>query len=460
MTIPSRPNVLWLMTDEQRCDSLGCYGSPWAVTPTLDALAGEGVRFEEAITPSPVCVPARVSLLTGRYPCATGVYCNEQRPRSEERFLTTVFAEHGYQTASFGKQHYNRADRAFETQVNRMIGDAVGYFDYLKGRDIGDYNVVRYAGNPYHWIFAGRFPEEPDQTPEAQNVCDALGWCYRLDRNRPYLLRISFNAPHTPVVAPSPFDTVIDPATIRICGPQKLPDGAPRWEREGLQPIQSAALLGPAELARMRQCYYGLVAYVDRQIGDLLDGMRRLGLLENTIVVFVSDHGTLLGDYGMVQKQCFYRPVLNVPFFFVWPGHIPAHRVVSEPVETISLLPTLLELCHLPIPPVVQAPGLAPVLLTDATPARVPVFSEIDLASWKYRPNERLITIRDGRWRMTVYRQSQAPAGSPVDDGSLYDLARDPYETCNLYREREYHGTVQDLLRRVEQRDAHLCGAR
>lgn len=450
------PNVLWLMTDEQRRDSLGCYGSPWARTPTLDALAGQGVLFRRALTPSPVCVPARVSILTGRYPAAVGVTDNPHRTPDAERFLTEVFVQHGYQTAGIGKQHYNSPRQAFQFQVNRMIGDAVGYFEYLKGRNHEDYNAVRYPNDPYHWIFAGRFPEETENMPSYMNVTDALAWCDQRDPNRPFLLRVSFNDPHTPVVAPDPYDTMIDPDEIDLPGPEELPASAPVWEREGMVPISDATPLTMDQRRRMRQCYYGLVSFVDGQIQRLLDGMRLRGLLDNTIIVYVSDHGTLMGDYGLVQKQVYYEPVVCVPYFFHWPGQIAAGVTLERPVETLSLLPTLLDLCGLPLPDHLHGRSLAGALRAGSEPAARPAFSEQNLVSWDHRPDQRLITIRDGRWRMTVYRQPDAPAGTPCPDGALYNLETDPTEIHNLYDDPQYAGVVADLLKQIEARDRLL----
>jgi arylsulfatase len=344
-----RPNVLWLMTDEQRCDSIGAYGAPSARTPAIDELARQGVLFRTALTPSPVCVPARVAVLSGYYPFRTGVLSNTHRTRPDQKFLVEVFAAHGYQTCSIGKHHYNLGRKLFDVQVQRTLAEAVHYFEYRKGRRHEEYNAVRYPRKPWHWILAGRFPEGEEQTSSAFNVRDALAWCDRVDRRRPFLLRVSFNDPHTPVVPPAPYDMAIDPRNIRLRGPDRLPAGAPPWEREGLERIQSAAPLTAQQLARVRQCYYGLVSFLDRQIERLLDGMRKRGLLRNTIVALIADHGTHLGDYGLVQKSSFYEPVVNVPFLFWFPDWI-ATATIRQPVETLSLLPTLLDLCGLPVP--------------------------------------------------------------------------------------------------------------
>lgn len=452
------PNILWLMTDEHRTDSLGCYGSPWAQTPHLDRLAERGILFRQAVTPSPVCVPARVSLLTGRYPAATGVLCNlHQPPEQEQHWLTDELVRHGYQSASFGKSHYRAERKAFQTEGGKVLTEAVHYFRYRDKYRMEDYQVVRYPGKPYPWILAGRFPEPAERTAAYLNVSEALNWCRGLDRKRPFLLRLSFNEPHTPYVVPPPYDTLIPAGRIHLAGPDRLPADAPVWDREGLAPIQSSELLQEGEILRMRQVYYGLVSFLDSQIGRLLQEMDRMGLLENTIVALLADHGTHLADHGLVQKQSFYQASVQVPFLMSWPGRIPAGVVLEEPVETLSLLPTLLELGGFSIPERVQGRSLALALLEGREAGIGPVFSEIDLANWGFRPGERIIMIRDGRWKMSVYRQPDAPAGTPCPDGALYDLQADPSERVNLYDNDSSQGVVRQLLAKIEERDRKVA---
>ncbi len=416
----TRPNVLWLMTDEQRTDSLGCYGSEWARTPTFDRLAEEGVQFDAAVTPAPVCVPARSALLAGRYPSDLGLWHNGATPERQAEPLTRRFADAGYRTASFGKHHYVLSeDPPFQTQVELTLSDEVGYTDYADGYDHDDFDVVRYPPGLWAWIFAGRFPAEPERTAEAQAVAGAKAWLGTAS-DKPFFLRVSFNGPHTPVVPPAPFDTCIDPDDIALPPREELREGSPQWLRD-LAELQSADPLSDEQIQRARQAYYGEVAYVDHLVGDLLAWMDERGLLENLVIVFCSDHGTHLGDFGLMQKQTFFDPVVNVPYVFWGPGIVEPQPPVRTPVELLSLLPTLLDLAGIEQ----LDTSLGDVVRGRAQPEPRPVFSELTLGTFDLRPDDRLVMVRDGPWKLTLCLDPE-----PCDV-VLVDLDADPAERVN-----------------------------
>lgn len=439
-----RPNVLWLMTDEQRTDSLGCYGSPWARTPNLDRLAQEGVLFRHAVTPAPVCVPARVSLLTGQYPCETGVWYNHGTA-AEVPFLTDEFRRAGYATASFGKQHYCTTNRAFETERQLVLSEAVHYFHYAEPYAHEEFGVVRYPeSGRFPWIFGGRFPEAPERTTECQAVDAGIEWLSSLSEGRPFFLRVSFNGPHTPVAPPAPFDTAIDPSAITLpVEADPLPDDAPEWVRDGIHPKAGAFRLSRDEVREMRRYYYGEVAFLDQQFGRLLSWLRAKDELERTIVVFVSDHGTHLGDYGLVQKQTFYEPVVNVPFMFRLPGAAARGVRTDVPVETRQLLPTLMELCDLDGAERWRACSLGETVKTGRAPPQRPVFSELSIGSFGVRHQDRLAMVRDGVWKLSLCAD---PRPCEVQ---LHNLAADPWERTNLAESpvcRETRKRLQEML--------------
>jgi choline-sulfatase len=398
----TRPNILWLMTDEQRTDSLGCYGSPWARTPTLDRLAAEGAQFGCAVTSSPVCAPARSALLTGRSPSTLGFWFNGAPIERPALPLTKVFEDAGYRTASFGKHHYMAADEpAFQTQVDLVLSDEVGYFAYADRWDEDNFDVVKYPG-VYPWIFAGRFPAAPALTSEAQAVAGAKRWLDDHPSDRPFLLRVSFNAPHTPVAPPAPFDTCIDPDDVALPPREAaLPPGAPPWLHD-LAELETVSLLTDDQVRRARQAYYGAVAYVDSLIGELLGWMDARGLLANLVIVFCSDHGTHLGDFGLVQKQTFYEPVVTVPYLFWGPQIVQPRAPVSTPVELRTLLPTLADLAGVDVGLDAVGASLAPALRDGTVFVAQPVFSELTLGSFDIRTRDRLIMVRDGSWKLSA----------------------------------------------------------
>lgn len=449
-----RPNILWLMTDEQRADSLGEGGAPWAYTPHLDRVARSGTRFAAAYTASPVCVSARACILTGRYGSSIGVLNNHHRLALDDpRFLTWALAANGYQVASFGKQHYNCARQAFDLEGGQVLGDRVHYYHYNVPVDAVEAGVVRYDTGKSPWLFAGRYPGTVDETPEMENVRQALDWMERRDPSRPFFLRLSFNAPHTPVVAPAPFDTLIEPDEIDL--PLDAPhEGAfaSTTHRDYLWDYAGTHRLTEAQIRRARQCYYGSVACVDHVFGRLLDALDQKGELGNTVIAFVSDHGTHLGDHGFMQKQSFWDASARVPFFFAGPG--VRARAVDTPVNAGSLLPTLLDLTGIEIPPQVEFPSLTGTLRQGTPPAAEPVFSEIDYGLWGYRSGERRVMVRDGRWKLWLYRDPRQPERSASDpDPVLYDLEADPGETRNLAHDPAYAPVMDALIAQIDARD-------
>jgi arylsulfatase len=421
-----RLNVLWLMTDEQRPDSLGCYGTPWAHTPNLDRLAEQGALFRHAVTPAPVCVPARLSVMTGCYPSRTGVWYNH-RHQAAQTPLTWAFAEAGYRTASFGKQDYGGPHQAFQTEERLVLSDAVHYYRYEPPHNASDYNVAQYPPAPYPWIMGGRYPEDAEHTAEAACVRQSIAWLEAVPSDTPFLLRLSFNAPHTPVVPPSPYDSLIPSDEILLpAEADGLRGDAPAWIRDDLARAAAADRLDERLVSRIRQCYYGQVAFVDSLIGRLGDWMQAHGYLENTVVVLTSDHGTHLADYGLVQKQTFYEPVVNVPLLFHHPYRVAGGRVYETPVSTLSLLPTLLDLAGLE-GPARDGSSLAVALGRGDEPPAEPIHSEFTLGSFEMRPQDRLVMVREGTFKLSCCLDPQP------HDLVLYDLANDPYERRNLW---------------------------
>ncbi len=422
-----RPNVLWIMTDEHRPDSLRCYGSKWAYSPNLDRIAESGVLFESAYTPSPVCVPARCALLTGNYGWTTGVLHNQAKLPAHTQFLTWSFERAGYQTASFGKKHYFFSGRqAFGTELGSATDKVVDAEAYGPDYDPAKYDAVQYPASPtrfirHRWILAGKFPAPMSETAEDKNVSLAQRWLAQRHPDKPFLLRLSLNAPHTPVVAPERFLGLIDPKRIDlpVASDAEVAHATSRV-REYLHDFSGAQQLSPADLMKARHYYYARVAFADYEIGRLLDWMRARGLIDNTIVAMTADHGADLGDHGLLQKQSFYEQVVTAPYLISWNDLGKKGVRVRTSVNTIGLLPTVMQLAGIRCPPV-EARAIAGI-----RPARGPVFSELEFGYQKYRDSDRQVMIRDGRFKMSLFM-----TGDP--DGELYDLDRDPRERANLF---------------------------
>ena len=409
--------------------------------PNLDALAAEGAVFESAITPAPACVPARTSILSGKYPSQTGVWHNNLDLNQSVPNLMGRFREAGYQTATFGKQHYAGAGTAFAAEAGPCLSEHVGYFHYAEPHDEALFDVVKYPGSIYQWIFGGRFPAAPEGTAEAVVVKKAVDWLDSRQPDKPFFLRLSFNGPHTPVSPPAPFVSFIDPRTD-LPGGTELPEGSPRRLAEELRRCADASVLSAEQIAKMRQYCFGEVSFLDALFGQFPDSMRARDLLDNTVVVFLSDHGTHLGDYGLVQKQTFFDPVVNVPFIFWHPARIAGPTRFRTPVETRSLLPTLLDLSDLEPSSNEHSPSLASCLRSGREPELRPVFSEFSLNSFAphIQHDGRLVMVRHGR------RKLSACIDPEVHDVAVYDLHNDPHELTNCADDADYRAQREELL--------------
>lgn len=450
-----RPNIVWLMTDEQRPDSLGCYGSPWAHSPALDALAAEGALFESAYVPSPVCVPCRSALLTAQAASTIGVLHNQARLGDETTFLTWRLEQAGYQTASFGKKHYfGGRQPAFQTEDGKATEGIVDPELYRAPFSEEGHDVVKYTPRPEqklrrNWILAGRFPADEDQSAEIRNLKLATNWLEGRDSKKPFFLRLSINAPHTPVVVPARYLPLIDPGRIRIPEPTgRQLERQPERVRTILRSFEGSGMLTPAELRKARHYYYARCAFASAVFARLLDFMRPRGLLDYTIVVMMSDHGTHLGDQGLLQKQTFYEQVVTVPFVFWSREHIRPGRRYRTPVSVNSLLPTLLDLAGLPADGAQEA-SLAPCLRAGKEPPREPVISEVAFGYQGWRDHDRQVMIRDGDFKMSLFADSGEP------DGELYNLRRDPEERVNLFADPAHRRVVERLRRRMAEWDAN-----
>ena len=448
MTSSDKPNIVFIVTDEQRADSLGCYASQWASTPNIDEIASSGVVFDEAITPAPVCVPARTSMLSGRYPSETGCFSNADLDGGDTTDLVAPFAAAGYTTASFGKQHYRGSDHQhlFQQQEDIVLSDLVDYTQFNGELDPNEHGALKYPSPYTNWLLGGCFPGDAEETAEARIAAKAREFVET--SKRPFFMRLSFNAPHTPVVPPARFLDHIDSSLIDIptCSSNEV-ESFPRWLRYYVHEYAGSFRLTESQIAYMRHCYYAQVAFVDHLVGQVIESLEEHRLLEDTIIVYVSDHGTHLGDHCLVQKQSFYDPVVRVPFIVRYPGRLSVGRR-SEPVSTTSVLPTLMELVGIDIPNELETRSIAALLSrpeTQDTPTAV--FSEFTLESikrWGLDYPHKLVMVREGDWKLCY-------TPSDPSEGQLFNMTDDPLEVHNRYAQLRDSTLVRDLVSRYEQ---------
>ncbi len=454
----SRPNVLFMMADDLNT-SLGCYGNPQVKTPNLDKLAARGVKFERAACQFPLCGPSRNSMLTGLYPNSSGILSNGQLFRQTipaQVSLPQAFRQSGYFAARIGKlYHYNVPNSigtnghddpgSWEMEINpagddRLV-DQPNIFSLLPGN----------YGGTLSWYAS---PSPDAKLTDGMMARDAewvLEKCAR-DKDRPFFLALGFFRPHTPYVSPkSYFEGYPEkdmPVVQGVAEDQKdIPKhalGSYKKEQDNLTD----------DLRRQAvQAYYSAITFMDAQAGRVLDALDRLGLAENTIVVFTSDHGYHLGEHGLWQKQSLFEESSRVPLIIAAPG-MKKGATASAPVGLIDLYPTLAELCGVKAPANLQGQSLAGMLKDPSVKGRGWVLSQVVRgggfkragASAAAGDNGKRVfgySLRTGRWRYTEWNEGK-------EGRELYDHDNDPKEVTNLAEKADHAATVTELSAKLQ----------
>lgn len=465
-----RPNILFIMTDQHRWDCLGVNGNGIIRTPHIDALARRSANFTHAFVQAPVCVPSRVSFFTGRYPRSHKNRVNYTPLSRSEVLMQQRLKDAGYVTASIGKLHLHppTPEEARRSGFDIVeLHDAVPYLDRFS-----DYVKWRHERDPKKQIHYRRYArdikegENPFRAAIDEKYTDTAWVGLRTrhqlkqlaKQDQPFFLFSSFWKPHSPFEVPRPYDTMYDEVEI------PLPRQLSREQIEELPPpLASLILRGkkpPHGMDRERlqwayRSYYGSITHIDKEIGLIVATLKQLGLAEDTIIAFSSDHGDQMLKHGLMGKNCFFDESVRVPFFIGWPGRVmPGHH--SHLVECIDLLPTLFELAGLPEPYENQGRSLVPLITESDRPyvEREAVFAENVIPEvingMKFffekgkgvkgirHPDAKM--VRTKRWKYNYY---------PGGHAELYDLVKDPDEYMNLAGRKDHVRTerqMKDLL--------------
>ena len=439
-----RPNVLFLISDDLN-NSLGCYGHPLVKTPNLDRLAERGVRFERAYCQFPLCGPSRNSMLTGLHPNTTGILRNSQIFRQtipSHHSMPQAFRLEGYFAGRIGKlYHYNVPKSigtnghddpgSWELELNPAGCDRLEEEPHIFSLKPGQF------GGTLSWYAS---PKSDQYHTDGLLAADAewvLERCVR-QKNRPFFLAVGFYRPHTPYVSPKPYF-----------------DRYPEQEMPVVQGVKEdqADLPAPAlgsykkeqdkltdELRRQCvQAYFASTTFMDAQVGRVLDALDRLGLAENTIVVFTSDHGYHLGEHGLWQKMSVFEESARVPLIIAAPKTAVKGGVAKDPVGLIDLYPTLTELCGVKAPENLQGQSLVPMLKDPSAAGRGWAVTQVS-RNRSIKQGGRFFgySLRTPRWRYTEWAQGK-------QGRELYDHDDDPRELKNLAGKAEYAETVAQL---------------
>ncbi len=446
----TRPNLLLILTDHWRGDCLGRLGHPVAQTPHLDSLSAEGVTFTEGYTPCPSCIAARRSLMTGQTPNRHGMLgYQDGRCWPYEHTLAGQLARAGYQTINVGKTHFHpeRLHLGFEQLVTP------GDYDEWLSAETG---LVR--GRVAHGVHANSWMARPSHLPETQQeetwfTNEAMRLLEKRDPTRPFFLCLSFNGPHPPWCPPQAFFDWFD----RMDMPAPL-EGA--WSRRHAQeagyPLDVNAWRGRVsdELnRRARVGYFAYLAYLDAQIGRMIEYLGRRGWWRDTMAVFTADHGEMLGDHNLWRKTYAYDASARVPFLVRPPSRYEARRnaLCDAPVGLEDIMPTLLAMSGTAVPASVEGQSLLPLLRPDAGDREVPWREHYHHEhSPCYAPDSAYHALNDRRWKYVWFPITGAE--------QLFDRVSDPHDCRDLSDDperagvlREYRGRMaRELLGRCE----------
>lgn len=462
-----KPNILWICTDQQRYDTIGALGNPHVDTPNIDKLVERGVAFERTYCQSPICTPSRASFLTGMY--ASSVQVNRNGNPTFPDFpplITKILADNGYVCGLIGKLHLTSAYQRMEERAD----DGYSYWqyshaprdDWSTGHDYADWVKSKGADLGELIKSAEGVPAEYHQTTWcAEKTIDFI----RENQDQAWLASVNIYDPHPPFNPPQAYRDLFKPNDMPaplfrdsdLAQQEKLK--AVAFQSEGRHPddldIKSPILpqtaqrnLVEAETAGKRDAktliaaYYAMLKLIDDQVGRILDALEETGQLDNTVIIFTSDHGETLGDHGLIQKGCrFYEGLVRVPLIWSWAGTFEAGVRSSALVELTDIMPTLLDIAGLDIPEYVVGKSLLPILKGDV-PAddhreyvRCEYIDALDLPD-----NSRATMYFDGRYKLSIYHTHNL--------GELYDLQDDPDEFNDLWNHPDYQSVKLELLQK------------
>jgi len=483
-----QPNILIITTDQQRTDSLSCYGSTFTDTPHLDQFAAEGVCFERAYCANPVCTPARASIFSGRYVSRHGAWNVGMNVPEDETLLSHRLAEVGYRTHYIGKAHFQpfgaspaasvetRDDTrrypnfrgpyyGFET-VELALGHATygvaGHYgewvrSCVSAETFASYSKATrlsergFGGEAYDWDILLKYH---NSVWTADRTIDFLS---NRDTSQPFLLAVGFQDPHHPHCVPTEFEARVDPAHIPLPDfvEGELDDKPPHFLEARYGQLEKSEIRGTFAIAGQgggadyrkvseadarlgRAYYYNMVKIIDQQMGRILECLDTYGLTENTLVLFTTDHGELLGDHGLWMKGPFhYEQLVRVPTLLRFPAMIPAGQRTQALFSHVDIVPTVLSAIGLSPPSNTDGVDVLPMLTGETASTRDSVLVEcVDDPR-----GLRLKTIVTDTRKLTWY------CGHTY--GELYDLEKDPSERINQWENRAYAADRMYLMGRI-----------
>ena len=441
-----RPNLIYVFADQLRADCLSCTGSRHARTPNLDRFAGQSVSFTNAVSSTPVCAAYRASLFTGKHTSSTGMVVNELRINPGHQCLGHVLTEGGYETAYIGKWHLWANDSNHRLMENHFVPPGpyrLGFDGYWAA-----YNFWHRYNEAFYFEDTADRIDVPGYEPDYQTDL-AVHQLRRLaGRPDPFALFLSYGTVHDPWSRDNvPEEWLRLFADVRFDLPETWSDTPDPYMDRFTEPEPWLEVFKP-RIPDYLRVYHAMLANLDYNLGRLFTAIDEAGIADDTIVVFTSDHGEMMGAHGRIQKLTFYEEACRVPFFVRWPRELPAGAQADACLGTPDIMPTLLGLADLPIPETVEGADLSAVARDgsgggpEATlmQGMGHTFRWIDGFEWR--------AARDRRHTYARYR---------VDGKELlFDNREDPLQTTNRIDDPGYAKAADPLRRFVDRKMAEL----
>ena len=441
-----RPNLLYIHTDQHSFHVTGCYGDDLVRTPNLDRLAANGVMFDNCYCASPICVPSRMSMLSGKHPYQNEVWTNEHMLDSGIPTLAHAMGAAGYHPVLIGRMHSLGPDQ-LHGYAERLVGDHGA--NYIGGSDV-DRGVLNGTAGPHRISLersgAGQSAYQVHDeyvTAATVDYLNRVGLARKSGQSdEPFNVTVGFMLPHAPFVARrEDFDHYSETMTLPR-KPRSFADETHphlRWWRSHTE-IEEVS---EEEVLRARAAYWGMVTRVDTMVGQILAALEENDLLENTLIVYTSDHGDMVGEHGLWWKHVFYEESVKVPLILSWPGVIAAGQRSQHVVSALDVTATILDALGAPSLP--NSPGRSLLGLIDGSDAGESEWENVAFSEYcsdQFCPDggcyQRM--IRAGDWKL-VYYHGQPP--------QLFNLAEDPDELIDLSDDADCQATLTELTARV-----------
>jgi len=432
----NKPNIVLICSDQHNFGVTGCYGDGIIATPNLDRLANEGVVFDAAYCSAPLCVPSRMSFLTGLYPFNNDAIANGSTLASIIPTYAHIAVMTGYHTVLSGRMHFKGPDQRHGF-IERLVGETEPLFYWAATHAIF---------HPLKGKLANMSTPDPLSATGAGNTCyidydktvtgATCSWLdsYGKHKNpRPFLMTVGYVTPHCPYIAPPElYDKYVNQVEL---------EDIPAGEFAQLHPahkdfIRRAKINAVSHKQRLaaKTAYYGLVDFLDTQIGKVLDSLKKNGMLNNTIVIYFSDHGDLIGEHGRWHKGCFFEGSIRVPLIIKMPDKAHAGKRIKQNVALVDIFPTLCELMNAQVHYKIDGRSLMP-LMTRKKPAWD------NIVKAEYYEGNCTRMVRKDKWKLNYYSNYGAR--------ELFNLEEDSRELKNLSGSRQHKKIEKDLLKLV-----------